>query len=193
MDTGEAGVVRARWKKKTITSWVRGANLPDAPGPDYDFGTSRSPARHRRREADPAGRSEIGICGASTRTTRARSCGRSNSGPGARWAESNGDLPPIAKMSMSPSPIAWRGRERKPGITAVDFATGQTVWSTPAPTVTWHGSTRMHSWTGRGHFCDPRSSFLGRIERALPRVCDRRRRDPVGLRYGPPTLTPSTR
>jgi polyvinyl alcohol dehydrogenase (cytochrome) len=135
MDTGKL-VWSSQVEEKDNYVMGRGANLPDAPGPDYDFGTSVV-------LRDIGGGKQILLAGQKSgilwgldpdnkgKILWQIKLGAGSALGGIEWGPAADSKNVYVAISDR---VARTGA--KPGITAVDFATGQTVWSTPAPTVT---------------------------------------------------------
>ncbi len=135
MDTGKM-VWSTQVEEKDNFVMGRGANLPDAPGPDYDFGTSVI-------LRDIGGGKQILLAGQKSgilwgldpdqkgKILWQIKLGVGSALGGIEWGSAADSK--YAYVAISDR-VARTGA--KPGISAVDFATGQTVWTTPAPTVT---------------------------------------------------------
>jgi polyvinyl alcohol dehydrogenase (cytochrome) len=135
MDTGKM-VWSSQVEEKDNYVMGRGANLPDAPGPDYDFGTSVI-------LRDIGGGKQILLAGQKSgilwgldpgdkgKILWQNKLGAGSALGGIEWGDAADNKNAYVAISDR---VARTGA--KPGISAVDFATGKTVWSTPAPTVT---------------------------------------------------------
>lgn len=114
----------------------RGANLPETPGPDYDFGSSVI-------LRDIGGGKQILIAGQKSgilwgldpdnkgKILWQIKLGAGSALGGIEWGHAADGK--YAYVAISDR-VAREGA--KPGISAVNLATGQTVWTTPAPAVT---------------------------------------------------------
>jgi polyvinyl alcohol dehydrogenase (cytochrome) len=135
LDTGRL-VWSSQVEEKDNFVMGRGANLPDALGPDYDFGTSVI-------LRDIGGGKQILLAGQKSgilwgldpdnkgKILWQLKLGAGSALGGIEWGPAADNK--YAYVAISDR-VARQGAQ--PGISAVNMATGEKVWTTPAPTVT---------------------------------------------------------
>ncbi len=114
----------------------RGANLPDAPGPDYDFGSSVVLRDIGGGKQILLAGQKSGILWGLDPDNKGKILWQIKLGAGSALGGIEWGFAADAKytyVAMSDR-VAREGAQ--PGISAVDMKTGQKVWSTPAPKVT---------------------------------------------------------
>ena len=162
-----------------------GRQLPEDPGPDYDFGSS--PILR-----DLPGGKRVLVCGQKSGIVwgldpdqRGKVLWQTRVGQGSplggiEW----GPTADLENAYVAVSDLTVRGGTGPGGLHAVKLSTGEKVWTTPPPEL--HCTRRREGLHRRAigrDFLHSGRGVLGLDRRALPRLSSEDRRDRLGLRY----------
>ena len=161
----------------------RSPNCPEVLGPDYDFGSAPILRTLAGGKQIIVAAQKSGVVWGLDPDQKGKVLWNTKIGAGSvqggvEWGHSaDGENTYAAVSDVS------AGADAQPGISALKLATGEKIWSTPAPKVTCATPACVLTIPIGGRFGNSRRGLLRRAERPFPRLLDQNRRDHLGFRH----------